>query len=48
MNIETYEKMLNADQIDTAVTAAEKEYKNTGSLIDAVEGLKALRKKYFE
>ncbi len=47
MSIETYESMMDTNQIDTAITEAEREHENSGELIEAREGLAALRRKHF-
>ncbi len=47
MSMETYESMMNTNRIDTAITEAEREYENSGELIEAREGLAALRRKHF-
>ncbi len=46
-NIETYESMPDADQIDTAIKKAEEEFADNGTLIDAREALTTLRRKHF-
>ncbi len=45
MSMETYESMMKTNQIDTAIAEAEREYENSGELIEAREGLVALRRK---
>ena len=47
MSIETYEKMLEVNDIDNDITKAEAEYKTGAELIDGREALASLRRKYF-
>jgi prevent-host-death family protein len=47
MSIETYEQMMENQAIDNAISEAEKEYNETGTLLDAKETLDSLRRKHF-
>ena len=47
MSIETYEKMLEVNDIDNDITKAEAECKTGTELIDGREALAILRRKYF-
>lgn len=46
MSIETYERLISDTQIDAAITEAESEMKDGGSLMDAREALGGLRRKH--
>jgi len=46
MSIETYEQMLEVNEMDAAIAEAESEYMNENSLLDAREALDSLRRKY--
>lgn len=46
MSMETYEEMLEAVKIDTAITEAEAEYTAEGVLLDARDALPSLRRKH--
>lgn len=47
MSIEAYEEMLEAAQMDAAINEAEKEFAETGELLDARDALSSLRRKHF-
>jgi prevent-host-death family protein len=47
MSIETYEQMMENQAIDNAISEAEEEYNETGTLLDAKETLDSLRRKHF-
>jgi prevent-host-death family protein len=47
MSIETYEQMMENQDIDNAISEAEEEYTKTGTLLDARETLESLRRKHF-
>ena len=47
MSIEAYDKLIGNNEIDAAISAAEKEYAEDGVLMDAREALSALRRKHF-
>ena len=47
MSIETYEEMIETARIDAAISEAEKEFAEEGTLLDARETLSGLRRKYF-
>lgn len=47
MSVETYEAMLDQNELDTAIAAAEAEYRSSGTLLDAHEVLSSLRRKHF-
>jgi len=47
MSIETYEAMLDENEIDKEIVKAEAEYRAGGKLIDAKEALRTLRRKHF-
>jgi prevent-host-death family protein len=47
MSIETYEQMMENQAIDNAISEAEEEYNETGTLLDARETLESLRRKHF-
>lgn len=47
MSIETYEELLNAAQMDIAITEAEKEFETEGVLLNARDELSSLRRKHF-
>lgn len=47
MSIEAYEAMLNENEIDREIAAAEAEYRADSKLIDAKEALSTLRRKHF-
>jgi prevent-host-death family protein len=46
MSIETYEQMMENQAIDNAISEAEEEYNETGTLLDAKETLDSLRRKH--
>ena len=47
MSVETYEEMIETARIDAAISEAEKEFAEEGTLLDASETLSGLRRKYF-
>ena len=47
MSVETYEEMIEPARIDAAISEAEKEFAEEGTLLDARETLSGLRRKYF-
>ena len=47
MSSETYEEMIETARIDAAISEAEKEFAEEGTLLDARETLSGLRRKYF-
>lgn len=47
MSIEAYDKLIGNNEIDAAISAAEKEYAEDGVLMDAREVLSSLRRKHF-
>ena len=47
MSIETYEAMLDENEIDIEIAKAEAEYRADSKLIDAKEALSTLRRKHF-
>lgn len=47
MSIETYEEMIETARMDAAISEAEKEFAEEGTLLDARETLSGLRRKYF-
>ncbi len=47
MSVETYEEMIETARIDAAISEAEKEFAEEGTLLDARETLSGLRRKYF-
>lgn len=47
MSMETYDELMETAAIDAAITYAEREFAETGELIDADEALKELRRKHF-
>ena len=47
MSIETYEEMIETAGMDAAISEAEKEFAEEGTLLDARETLSGLRRKYF-
>ncbi|WP_281678305.1 type II toxin-antitoxin system Phd/YefM family antitoxin [Eggerthia catenaformis] len=47
MSIETYEKILETVQIDTAINEAEKEFASGRERLDARDALSSLRRKHF-
>ena len=47
MSVETYEEMIETARIDAAISEAEKEFAEEGTLLDARETLSVLRRKYF-
>ena len=47
MSIEAYDKLIGNNEIDAAISAAEKEYAEDGFLMDAREALSSLRRKHF-
>ena len=47
MSMETYDAMIEDAEIDAAIALAEKEFSETGTLLDAREALKELRRKHF-
>ena len=44
MSIEAYDKLIGNNEIDAAISAAEKEYAEDGVLMDAREALSSLRR----
>lgn len=48
MSIETYEDMINENEIDRDITSAELQFADDNKLFDARESLSALRRKHFE
>jgi prevent-host-death family protein len=48
MSIETYEAMLDENELDQEIARAEVEYRLDGKLTDAKEALNTLRRKHFE
>jgi len=48
MSIETYEQMLEVNEMDAAIKEAEAEFENGIDLLDAREALISLRRKRFE
>ena len=46
MSIEAYDKLIGNNEIDAAISAAEKEYAEDGVLMDAREALSSLRKHF--
>ncbi|MDD3361250.1 MAG: type II toxin-antitoxin system prevent-host-death family antitoxin [Hespellia sp.] len=46
MSIETYEKMIEENQIDAEIAAFEDEYSSSGKLYDAKEVLASVRRKH--
>ena len=47
MSIEAYDKLIGNNEVDAAISAAEKEYAEDGVLMDAREALSSLRRKHF-
>ena len=47
MSVETYEEMIETARIDAAISEAEKEFAEEGTLLVARETLSGLRRKYF-
>lgn len=47
MSIETYEQIVETQDIDNAISEAEEDYEATGILLDAKETLASLRRKHF-
>ena len=47
MSVETYEEMIETARTDAAISEAEKEFAEEGTLLDARETLSGLRRKYF-
>ena len=47
MSIEAYDKLIGNNEIDAAISAAEKEYAEDDVLMDAREALSSLRRKHF-
>ena len=47
MSVETYEEMIETARMDAAISEAEKEFAEEGTLLDARETLSGLRRKYF-
>ena len=47
MSIEAYDKLIGNNEIDAAISPAEKEYAEDGVLMDAREALSSLRRKHF-
>ncbi|WP_454962380.1 type II toxin-antitoxin system Phd/YefM family antitoxin [Eggerthia catenaformis] len=47
MSIETYEKILETVQIDTAINEAEKEFASGRERLDVRDALSSLRRKHF-
>ena len=47
MSVETYEEMIETARTDAAISEAEKEFAEGGTLLDARETLSGLRRKYF-
>ena len=48
MSLETYDQLLTAPLVDHAIQVSEEELLKDAELINAKEGLAALRRKYFE
>ena len=48
MSMETYEAMLDANELDIAIAESECEYGRNQKLLNAREALGALRRKHFE
>ncbi|MFV0363909.1 MAG: type II toxin-antitoxin system Phd/YefM family antitoxin [Suipraeoptans sp.] len=46
MSIETYEEMLKASHVDTAIVEVESEYNTGTELLDAKEALSSLRRRH--
>ncbi|MFV0342969.1 MAG: type II toxin-antitoxin system prevent-host-death family antitoxin [Anaerocolumna sp.] len=46
MSIETYENMINENELDQEILLAEENYQADGKLYDARESLKSLRRKH--
>ena len=46
MSIEAYDKLIGNNEIDAAISAAEKEYAEDGVQMDAHEALSSLRRKH--
>jgi len=47
MSIETYEAMLDENELDREIVQAEAEYRLDGKLLDAREALGTLRRRHF-
>jgi PHD/YefM family antitoxin component YafN of YafNO toxin-antitoxin module len=47
MSMETYEAMLDENEIDREIVQAEAQWREDGKLIDAREALSSLRRKHF-
>ncbi len=47
MSIETYENLINENELDSEILLAEENYKVDGKLYDARESLSSLRRKHF-
>ena len=47
MSIEAYDKLIGNNEIDAAISAAEKDSAEDGVLMDAREALSSLRRKHF-
>lgn len=47
MSVETYEAMLDENELDREIAQAEAEYRLNGKLLDAREALGTLRRKHF-
>lgn len=47
MSVETYEAMLDENELDIEIKQAETEYNANGKLLDARESLTTLRRKHF-
>lgn len=47
MSIEAYEEMIETIKTDAAIYEAEKEFEQSGALLDAKDTLSGLRRKYF-
>ncbi|MBC2723398.1 type II toxin-antitoxin system Phd/YefM family antitoxin [Desulfosporosinus sp.] len=47
MSIETYEAMLDENELDIAIAQAEAEFRSDKKLLDAREALRSLRRKHF-
>ncbi len=47
MSVETYEAMLDENELDREIAKAEADYRSDGKLLDARETLSSLRRKHF-
>lgn len=48
MSVETYEAMLDENELDREIAEAEAEYRLDGKLLNAREALRTLRRRHFE